>query len=185
MEIAVLVITPLFECFNQRKKKEETKIWMYNFSFSCLSYVFTMVGMFLHCTLFSSEERSNFCLDSLPLIPQACKAKSPHYKANWPILFRICLKLKAYKRDAWLTSHLRFFLTKDTSCVFDHFHSHLEFLGFYVWKSTGLPFATCHPQVRLRKSQSENAVHLFNTFFFLSFSLLLLYVCMPVLIGQL
>ena len=104
-----------------------------------LSAVFNMVDMFLHCKLFSSEERppnshldSSFWCESIKmiintavflahwmafcwikaanmrlcsdtffcsLILQACKAENPNYKANWPILFKICCTLKAHGRE--------------------------------------------------------------------------------------
>lgn len=99
------------------KKKVETKIWMYSYCFSSLSCVYYGRYVFALHTVFIRRP-PNFCLDSLFLTPQACKAKSPYYKADWPILFRSCPKLKDPKRDAWLTSYLRFFLTKGTSCVF-------------------------------------------------------------------
>lgn len=123
-----------------------------------------MVGMFLQCNMFLWEERPpNFCLDSLSLIPQACKAKSTHYKANWYILFRICPKLKSRKRNAWL-AHLGFYLTKDILCLW-LFAQPLGILKLLCLEIYCSSFVTCNPQVRLRKLQSENAGHLFNTYF--------------------
>lgn len=120
----------------------------------------------------------------MSLIPQACKATSSHYKANWSILIRICPKLKTPKRDAWLANYLRFFLPKDISYVFDCFHSHLEFLGFYVRKSTGLPL----PPVTFKQDEEHSNLKMqdiYSTHFFFLLQFSVLYVGMPVLIGQL